>query len=326
MKAANYKAYLLINLYHELEEFNYDEVLFELLNPDFNPSFNYREENLGTFKIAIYKKVPEHIQSNLRHLLRYHSGYILELSIEFSSSALEKIKDKKGREDIEDLIIHRIQHFPFFLNIAKPGMFDSFGGGLYLDDKYMAALHRCSTDLLAAVETSRTIKWPKLEFLNYNQVWNWYFKFENALEIMSRNSVERALNAFSRLMKRQHISDYSDIFWVLLGLEALYCVGSVDVQKQLIEKSEVLLGPRTAFKKELDSMYKFRSRFVHGDVNIPNTYYLDTISEEYNKYHSAYNRSLNLAAAMLLASLQKLIILDKYTLEFETTTITKIKD
>ena len=59
-----------------------------------------------------------------------------------------------------------------------------------------------------------------------------------------------------------------NLAWVLLGLEALYCTGNVGLREQLVAKSELVLGPRVENKKAFGAMYDFRSRLLHGDMDL----------------------------------------------------------
>jgi hypothetical protein len=55
-------------------------------------------------------------------------------------------------------------------------------------------------------------------------------------------------------------------------------------------------------------MYEFRSRFIHGDMDFPGIYHLGDASPGYEKYYDDQIETVDFAVAILLASLQQIIM------------------
>jgi len=64
-------------------------------------------------------------------------------------------------------------------------------------------------------------------------------------------------------------------------------------------------------------LYDFRSRFIHGQLNLSNKYYADYTDSIEQHLDKTYDNS-SFAIAILIASIQKHMTLDKDELVFET--------
>ena len=87
--------------------------------------------------------------------------------------------------------------------------------------------------------------------------------------------------------------------------------------EQVNEKVQLVLGEITEFKKSIKNMYNFRSRLVHGDLDIPSIIgenYQDQRIERYDVelYHSAL-----LSLAILVSTFQWMIENNQTELIFE---------
>jgi hypothetical protein len=127
----------------------------------------------------------------------------------------------------------------------------------------------------------------------------------------------RALSALSHLTTDGNAAGNSiELAWVLLGLEALYTRGNVGLKEQLLGKTEAILGPRTENKKLFGAVYDFRSRLIHGDVDIPVRFTTFDGVEKYEKFHAERYDHEALATAVLIATLQWMIKSNLYSLDF----------
>ena len=106
------------------------------------------------------------------------------------------------------------------------------------------------------------------------------------------------------------------MFWALIGIETLYCSGKEGLSEQIFNKTQVVLGEIKDYKKRVKQMYDFRSRLVHGDLDVsPLHYDLDDVDEQQfqqNLYDSAI-----LAVAILTTTLQQMVKRDKVNLRFQ---------
>lgn len=279
--------------------------------------FFHNDLNLGAFEIELAQVVPPSVKESFQRHPRIDNLDFLKVTLDFDLDRLSALYEKDNRESPDFLILKRIEHILIVCNIAVPGIFDWHGGSLSLNGKEIWRISTRYNEFDFALEKSKDLSWPLLDTLDIEQVWRWYFKHEKGLEKVSSSPTERALNALSHLFTSSGDWEFGSIFWALLGLEALYCKGNNNLQSQLVEKTELFLGKRTAFKKEVGRMYDFRSRFIHGNINFPNKFSYDDISDEWNKYLESYQSSFHLATAILLATIQKLIKTNKDSIDFE---------
>lgn len=210
----------------------------------------------------------------------------------------------------------KIYQFLILSQIAKPGSLKLREGDILVNDKLenffypFNSLHRLS------LSENKKFKWPQYFEVKIIDAWNWYCKNGFSLQGQSKSKTERAINAFTYLFK-DYIGDTEfDLFWSLVGIEALYCAGKEGLSEQIFTKSQIVLGEITDYKKRLKQMYEFRSRLVHGDLDIPPKHFDfdDTIHKEFHK--NLYDSAI-LAVAILTATLQTMIMTDKKDLKFK---------
>lgn len=143
-----------------------------------------------------------------------------------------------------------------------------------------------------------------LRDLSVVETWVWLAR--NFLPIRFGDTpLSRAFNSFTYLYARD-LPDPFQILVALMGIEALYGSGRPGIAAQIVERTQLLLGPRSSFKGDLRRMYDLRSATIHGGFGFPP---LDTPFD----YPPAYKRRWKelgdaeaLAGAVLVASLQEL--------------------
>jgi hypothetical protein len=156
-----------------------------------------------------------------------------------------------------------------------------------------------------AREYAAKIGWPNFRKLPFAEVWAWATRNEGFMDGFGDESVARALCACSYLLDGDIVGLPPALFWAMMGIEALYVKGHEGIIQQLSEKTQVLLGEQTDFKKKLRDMYNFRSRFVHGDFSFPDRH---TLREtELGDFVVDLGESIDLATAVLVATLQEVV-------------------
>ncbi len=210
----------------------------------------------------------------------------------------------------------KIYYFLVLTNIAKPGIIKTSTGEIWVNKKIESYFHPIISIHRESLDDVLEMKWPKYSNLKFTDVWNWFNKYNFSFERHSQNPTERALNAFTHLFKENSLGITFDLFWSLIGIEALFCKGKEGLSNQIFNKTQVLLGEISDYKKKLTKMYEFRSRLIHGDLEIPPNHYEfeDENEEEYqeNLYQAAF-----LAVAILTATFQKMVELDKNEIDFK---------
>lgn len=168
-----------------------------------------------------------------------------------------------------------------------------------------------------AMRFAQEIGWPKFHKLKIARSWKWALQRKGFLEGFSDDPTSRALSAFTHLFK---LNDGPiTLFWAIMGIEALYVRGREPKMEQVRERTQVLLGEQTSFKKKISEMYNFRSSFIHGDLDFPGLHLLHDATPKVESHDTALNEATSLAIAVLAATLQVLISRDWKGLRFSYT-------
>lgn len=168
------------------------------------------------------------------------------------------------------------------------------------------------SDLIFAYEHSEKIKWPNLDKLDINDVIE-SFNFNNySLEGISKNDFQRAINSFSHNFFNLFDKSTDILFWNMVGIEALLAKGNKDIQSQIKEKSSLILGEPTEFKKKLTRLYEYRSKFIHGELNFPPKF-----SSDYESFDNDYFDYMSFSSSILLSLIRNMIKNKKYKFDFE---------
>jgi hypothetical protein len=112
--------------------------------------------------------------------------------------------------------------------------------------------------------------------------------------------------------------------WAMIGVEAVFAPESAGVLQQLRGGARALLGYSQPAAKLISSMYEFRSRFVHGDLDFEGAAsWKDLLEEEdgpaVERSRKDIGDALDMAIAILLASIQELIRRGWLGVQFTTT-------
>lgn len=249
-------------------------------------------------------------------------GSVSDETIEVQSLTGEVVLWEGKRAEESDKLFTRavfekgLYDIAIVANIARPGSLEFGRGTLFQDDEY-----KCTTDkmgnvhlLREAVQVADSIGWPSLQTFDFAQVWLWASKQQGFIEGFGGGPTGRALNAFASLFQSE--DETINLLWALVGIEAMYTRGQGALQEQVKAKSQAFLGKQEAHKKRIGQMYDFRSKFVHGDLDFSGRYPLRDASSEFMKYTGDLFASIELAEAILLATLQKLVELDWKGLTF----------
>lgn len=204
-------------------------------------------------------------------------------------------------------------------NIALPGCLSVLGGYAFINGEFVERTKAFFADnLFYAVKASRDKGWPKMLSPSIMETWRWLLASNVLVDGIGVGRLGRALSALSHLTSENNLDQSSiELAWVLLGLEALYAYGNTGLKEQLLAKTEVVLGPRTENKKMFGAVYDFRSRLIHGDVDIPLRFTIFDGVEKFEKFNAERYMHEALASAVLIATLQWMVKHNKHLLEFE---------
>ena len=202
-------------------------------------------------------------------------------------------------------------------NIVYSGCMEVAEGYISLNDEYNVKLNAMNSSLHNIYEDIMKKEWPQLEKVSLIETWNWLINRLNYSLKIGNTPANRAMNAFSYQFNAEN---YEDLFYALLGLEALYNTSTSDgIMKQISNKTSILFGEPVKYKKSINQMYQIRSAFVHGSLNFPNKFYMYDADTEFESfYFDKYDDALKTAQSLLVASLRLLI--KNNAVEFKTKT------
>lgn len=206
-------------------------------------------------------------------------------------------------------LMFEVNNLMLVANVLRPGALSAIAGFAFAHDAYV-----CETpaffaeDWYRATRASEKYGWPPLHDLSIAQGWSWLASIGCIDSGIARNAVGRALAALSYTTPTTIDSESSlNLAWVLLGLEALYCTGNIGLREQLVAKSELVLGPRVENKKAFGAMYDFRSRLLHGDMDLPLRYSTFNAVPDFERHFDDLGDYEGLGLAVLISTLQVLI-------------------
>lgn len=204
---------------------------------------------------------------------------------------------------------HEINNFLLLANILYPGAISAIEGYLMVNDEPAKLAGGTSPfyaeHLFGAVTAAADLGWPKFYSIPFVDAWEWLRHSGALCDGIGIGRLGRAIAALSHLTTSSFESTSSvGLVWILLGLEALYSKGNVGLKEQLLGKTESILGPRTENKKVFGGVYDFRSRLLHGDVDIPFRYSPFDAVKKFEDFHDELMKSEDLALATLIATLQ----------------------
>jgi hypothetical protein len=219
---------------------------------------------------------------------------------------------RMGREDTFDEFEYLVTRVVLCAEIAKPGCLGADALFLTQDDEVYGECFHFPRHYGSVSGFHRVDGWPPIRDLPVSVVWDWANQIPGFSHDAPEGVAGRALCAYGACILCEE-SDALSLMWGLVGLEALYNDAPEGVGYQLREKSQSLLGGRPANAKEFDRIYKVRSDFLHGRLDVPMTY----LSRDYEfAERERVERAGSLPTTLLLSTLQFLAENGRYTLSF----------
>ncbi|MFC0878444.1 hypothetical protein ACE01N_17755 [Saccharicrinis sp. FJH2] len=258
-----------------------------------NIKFNILEGNINE------NSEPEIIQMYTKKHSFFNSEWINEyLIIDLT------IKDEASLGEYTNYFVDDIlTRLSLLVNLTYSTNIDFLPGLIYSNEnEYIGRTKIVVCSDMYAYEHSERIKWPLIRNIKLIETINWFHKYEVHPNQMSVNKAHKAINAFSQLIGDIKFNNTSDLFWVMLGIESLLAEGNQGITKQIKDKSILILGEPKEYKKKLQKLYDYRSRLVHGDIDIFPSYYSD-----FDSFDKEYNDYLDFAISILIALIRELI-------------------
>jgi hypothetical protein len=201
-------------------------------------------------------------------------------------------------------------------NIARPGTLNTDSSISFVDSEYFASSPGLHNDISSLYIFDNKIEYPEIQFLNIVPAWKWLVKFKDFNEGFGNSSLGRSLGAFSYLFSHDiNQADPTNNLWSIIGLEALY--KSNGSKKELLERIKLFIGDHEKLNSIINEIYKVRSSIVHGGMNIPLMFWPFAGTDACERYFYKTNRLINNSLTILIATLQKMMLLKIYEIEFE---------
>src|ERR1700761_1047229 len=292
------------------------------------------DSELGYFDISLYDSPSVHpligrYWKNPGALVEYRllavsveaQLYIDRLAAEYRES--EDAGIRRGAESlaldvaVSEFEMH-VNNLLLLANLLRPGSIDADKGFAVHGEKLFRetapfVAHR----LYEAVQASNIASWPPFHTVALRDAWAWLERSRCTSKGVGVGPLGRAWAALSHVTTDSLFSSSSiDLVWALVGLEALYAKGNVGLKEQLVAKTEVILGPRQRNKKDFGAIYDYRSRLLHGDLDLPLRYTPYDAAFGYQKFDDELARHEALALAVLIATLQLMASRSWTELEF----------
>ncbi|HPH99469.1 MAG TPA: HEPN domain-containing protein [Chitinophagaceae bacterium] len=295
-----------------LEEFNnFTETneIKKLLDQDPN------HESIKQIKFSIIYSSKDTNQENLeikkideKYFIKQYIEEFLKIEVAHEKNIYDKNSDY-ARISL-GFIIRKLS---FIVHLTYSTQVDFLAGAIFSsDNKYLGKTETFLSFLNNAYEHALKIEWPKLESLKLQNTIAWFYTNNIHTDGNSKNKLHRAINAFSYQFSKLLENNTSILFWTMLGIEALLAEGNNNIINQIKVKSSLILGQPTDYKKKLDKLYNYRSRFVHGDIDFPAKF-----SNDYDNFEEEYFDYLHFATSILLALIRYLIVNNKNEFQFE---------
>lgn len=172
----------------------------------------------------------------------------------------------------------------------------------------------------------KSSRWPYLRNIPLAQVWRWFCDQEDTLKGISKTSFGRAINSIKYISTEKDYTNagfMNNLIWSIVGLEALYLKGlqhDRSKTKELRLRIISLLGKiptnLSITERNLEVLYDYRSRLLHGEANFPVPNFPDHFAmidktTMYDKFFMETERTATILGAILISTI-KLLILKKW--------------
>jgi hypothetical protein len=178
-----------------------------------------------------------------------------------------------------------IDHFILCSYIANPFIAELDNGIGFIDGEFYQDIKTINFGIHNLSEFCRDIRMPVLRGYPIADVWSWYRKLPGLMSDVTDSRLGRALVYLSKLFGTYESKQkFSSAVWAISGIEALLADSQGGIERQIKERLSALLPSIYSrdIEKHIAEMYGFRSRVLHGQVDIAASinYYTMQINDE----------------------------------------------
>ena len=192
--------------------------------------------------------------------------------------------------------------------LAYPSCIYAERGGVYVGRTMYLETRKKSSFFSLRFPEEDDVQWPELRNIDLLIVSKW----SKARGIMERElaltRVERALAAYTHVVRLSRRNRGDGLFRAMQGLEAFYCEGIGDLRRQLSEKCRLWLGAWSDRKNIGGHLYDWRSKFLHGAAGVEFATELGSSWEEDRSVAEGMEVAEAFATRLLVATLQRCIV------------------
>lgn len=266
------------------------------------------------FEIIYSSKFKDKENETIKTIAREYSFFKTDYYEEFLRIKISFVNNYEEDEDFTRVFLnYMIPKLSFILNLTYATKIDFlYGVAFSKDNVFWHKTELILSSLDYAYEHSIKVGWPKIFGLDLQQAISWYNLNDLNTEGNSQNKLHRAINAFSYQFSHLSEKNTATLFWTMLGIETLLADGNSNIISQIKLKSSIILGQPKEYKKKLDKLYNYRSRFVHGDIDFPAKF-----SSDFKNFELEYWDYLYFATSILIALIRTLIASNKTEFKFE---------
>lgn len=208
------------------------------------------------------------------------------------------------------------QHLFLLSNLACPGILD-FDGSMIKPNKERLTLSKYTFE--ESLTESYVRGWPTINSIPFNIAFDWYNKLGVWNKSIASTNMEKALFAIMNYCSEEKMNP-SRLIWIAHAIESLYETPHLSILNSIRERIALFLDIKEnkQFKRKVNDFYEYRSKFVHGGlpIAIPS---IDFFDETHGSYFNKLFEVERFGLAIIIATVQKLILNNWSKLNFSTT-------
>jgi hypothetical protein len=164
-----------------------------------------------------------------------------------------------------------IDHFILCSYLASPFIEQLDDGVIFVNGEYHQNVKPITPGYFDLDDFCRSLRMPVLRAFEISDVWSWYTKTPGMMVGVTESRLGRALVYFSKLFGVSEAKQkFSSAVWAISGIEALLADSQGGIERQIKERLNALIP--SIYSKDIErhiaDMYGFRSRVLHGQVDI----------------------------------------------------------
>ncbi|XGW00061.1 MAG: hypothetical protein ACAF41_14140 [Leptolyngbya sp. BL-A-14] len=276
--------------------------------------FDSTEINTKEKYDGMIEKMNEYIRRSEAGLVRKD----LEIELSVYSSDVDEFRDM-------GYVINVLYQIFLTMNLAIPGSCDFYSVEVHSNSLEASNFSKKKRLWLAgstfegAIESQKRLGWQILQDLPILKVLQWIQRIGVAESNFARSTTERAIYGMLHVCNQPDLSP-SEVVWLAQALEALFDTPKAGISKILRDRIFLVLGEPTEnlkkIKKAINTFYDYRSRYVHGEIEIPNPMSIRLSDSSLDKFQEELMEHIDFAMLLIVSALQRLILLDGSAFEF----------